>query len=158
MPANYVFQPKNNFLQMEHTNLFSSIRKPPYQPLFWIKNNITLVFTFFYFYRKNKYIYFRLCSYVQKMTLNLIETLKTSICNSKHTNITKIHFRNIFYIFKNQYLQKLQVQKSVFYADLYDIISILCWGPRSLTSLNLGGTTSRPNVTKQRCGNWHRKK
>ena len=35
--------------------------------------------------------YFQICSYIQKRTLNLIETFKTSICNPKHIKNMKIH-------------------------------------------------------------------
>ena len=41
--------------------------------------------------KKNK-IYLQICSYIQKMTLNLIETLKTSTYSPKHINNTKMDF------------------------------------------------------------------
>ena len=44
MPPNYIFQPNINFLEMAHANFVSSIRKPPYQPVFWTKNNKNMFF------------------------------------------------------------------------------------------------------------------
>ena len=39
MPTNYVCQPKIDFLEMAHTNFFSSIRKTACQPLAYTTNN-----------------------------------------------------------------------------------------------------------------------
>ena len=54
--------------------------------------------------------FFRICSYIQKMTLNLIQTLKTSIYNQKHTKNTKIHFQksitSSFFSFQKSILKK----------------------------------------------------
>ena len=63
------------------------------------------------------------------MTLDLIETLRTSIYNPKHTKNTKIHFNFLkkFTCFKNPYFSKVSNSKqSAFYADLYGIVYILC--------------------------------
>ena len=56
------------------------------------------------------------------MTLNLIETLKTSIYNPKHTKNTKIHFQHFkrFNFFKNPYFSKITSSlKSTFFADVH---------------------------------------
>ena len=67
----------------------------------------------FFFYENSK-IDFKICSYIQKMTLEIIETLKTSIHNPKHTKNMKQHFMfsQIFKKFKNPYFQKLEVQNN----------------------------------------------
>ena len=70
------------------------------------------------------------------MTLNLIETLKTSTCSPKHTNTTNIHLLNFncTTVSKNPYFQNVQIQNnSAFYADLNGIIYILCWRQHNLT-------------------------
>ena len=61
------------------------------------------------------------------MILNLIQTLKTSIYNTKHTKNTKTHviFQNVQKV-KNQYFPKNNSKTSAVYADLYGIIHILC--------------------------------
>ena len=41
--------------------------------------------------KNNPKIYFKICPYIQKMKLNLIETFKMSIYSPKHTKNTKIH-------------------------------------------------------------------
>ena len=46
---------------------------------------------FFFSFQKNHKIYFQKYAHIQQMTLNLIETLKTSICIPKHTKNTKMH-------------------------------------------------------------------
>ena len=63
--------------------------------------------------------------------MNLIETLKTSIYSPKNINNTKNDL-NIPKTKKN--VQQMGSNTSAFYADLYGIIYILCWGPHSLTS------------------------
>ena len=45
--------------------------------------------------RKFQTYHFLICSYIRKMTLDLIETLKTSIYNPKHINNTKNYFRKV---------------------------------------------------------------
>ena len=40
MPQNYVFQPETDFLEMEQTNLFSSIRMTAYHTLIRTINNM----------------------------------------------------------------------------------------------------------------------
>ena len=52
------------------------------------------------------------------MTLNLIETLTTSICSPKHTKNTNIHNQ----IYKNNKHSKFK--KSALYPDFYSIIYI----------------------------------
>ena len=54
----------------------------------------------------SKYIdcFVKRCSYIRNCTLNLVETLKTSIFTTKHAKNTKLDFR--IYIF-----QKLDIQK-----------------------------------------------
>ena len=42
-------------------------------------------------FRKSPNIYLQICSYIQKVTLNPIETLKTSIYSPKHTQNTNIY-------------------------------------------------------------------
>ena len=65
------------------------------------------------------------------MTLNLIETLKTSIYSSKHTIRAKIHVN--FFIFS----QKVNKRKSIAFKHFkLKQISVVCWSvPHSLTSL-----------------------
>ena len=64
------------------------------------------------------------CSYIQKITLNLIETPRTSIYIAKTTKNTKLHFRSSHFI-KNPYLLKTRhSKKSAFYADVYGTINI----------------------------------
>ena len=53
---------------------------------------------------------FKICSYLQKMTLNLIETLKISIYNPKHTKNTKRHLYFFYQHFRNPYFPKLEVK------------------------------------------------
>ena len=56
----------------------------------------TFRFAFEYFPKsETPKIYFKTFSYIQKMTLNLIETLKTSICSHKHIKNMEIPFRNL---------------------------------------------------------------
>ena len=43
--------------------------------------------------KQNSKIYFIICSYILKMTLNVIETLKPSTYRPKHINNMKIHFQ-----------------------------------------------------------------
>ena len=50
------------------------------------------------------------------MTLNLIETLKTSIDNPKHTQNTKTHFKNDIFP---------KILKIGLYADVYSINYVL---------------------------------
>ena len=72
------------------------------------------------------------------MTLNPIETLKTSIHCPNDTQNTKIHlFTNFSFVFvsKLHIFKKIKFTKTEVYADFYDINSILCWGPHSLTRL-----------------------
>ena len=58
------------------------------------------------------------------MTLNLIETLKTSIYSPKHTENMKIHI--IVYFLSNIHiLQTSMLKKTALYADLYGIIYIV---------------------------------
>ena len=66
------------------------------------------------------------------MTLNLIDTLKTSIYRPKHTKHTKIHFKfsilnicQLFQFFKNLYLKNVKFKNSAFHDDLYGIILFL---------------------------------
>ena len=71
---------------------------------------------------------FKICSHTQKMTLNLIGILKTSIYSPKQTKQTNIHI--IFQHFrknknKTQSSELLGSKKSGCYADLYDIIYIV---------------------------------
>ena len=68
-----------------------------------------IVFEHFQSYRKIKtqyiyiyiYIYLQLCSYIQRMTPNLIETLKTSVHNLKQTKNTNIDFPLFSQMFDN---------------------------------------------------------
>ena len=55
------------------------------------------------------------------MTMKLIETLKTSIYNTKHTNNTKAHFQmfKIWETFKNPYSKNKKINK-------FKLISVLC--------------------------------
>ena len=70
------------------------------------------------------------------MTLNLIETLKTSIYNPKHTKNTQtpFHFSKVSKHTKIHIFPKDIFKTSALYGDSYSIIYILCWGPHSLTS------------------------
>ena len=59
------------------------------------------------------------------MTLNLIETLKTSITQNTSTNYKLRHFPTSF-LFKKQYFQNFQAKKkSAFYVVFYGIIYIV---------------------------------
>ena len=65
--TNFVFQPKINFLEMAHTNLFYSIRIKPFQPVFWIKITKTQVdghSTLFNFRKMYWKLYFSKCIYI----------------------------------------------------------------------------------------------
>ena len=63
-------------------------------------------------FSKKVEIQFWICSYIENLTQNLIETFKTSIYSTKHTNNTKLHFRHSHICFaKMHILQKLDVQK-----------------------------------------------
>ena len=53
------------------------------------------------------------------MTLNLIETLKTSIYNPKHTKNTKIHFELLNSKNENTYFHFSSSFKSEFFADFH---------------------------------------
>ena len=57
------------------------------------------------------------------MTLNLIETFKTLICNPKHTKYTKLH-SNIFKRKTKKHLFQKYSNKSAVYADLYGTFNI----------------------------------
>jgi hypothetical protein len=79
-------------------------------PYFELKITNTCFRSFEHFkqQRTNPKVFFKICLYIQKMTLNLIETLKTSIYSPNDTKNTKIHSEN-FKIFKlkNLYFSKL---------------------------------------------------
>ena len=82
MPTNCVFQPKVNFLEMAHTNFVSSIRITSYQPFVLdekkqrtcFRNLVNLIF------QKFPKLYFQICSYIQKITVERRKegTLSTS--------------------------------------------------------------------------------
>ena len=64
------------------------------------------------------------------MTLNLIETFKTSIYSPKHNKIQNyMSFFKIFKTYKNPYFQNNKFNN----VSIYSIIYILCCGPHSLT-------------------------
>ena len=86
--ANKCFQPKIIFLEITHTNFVSSIRKI----------SISAPEVSFSFFEHNPKTYFKICSYIQKMTQNLIETFKTPIYSPKDIKNTKLHV-NFFEIF-----------------------------------------------------------
>ena len=91
-----VFQLKIDFLEMAHTNLFSSIRKAAYQPLIELKlaekcSKETLLLSFFVFQIITN-IYFN------KITQILIQTFEITTCNTKHTQNTPIHFQQSFIV------------------------------------------------------------
>ena len=80
---------------------------------------------------------FKICSYIQTMTLDLIELLRASIYNSKHIKNMNIDFQTNL---KNKkpyppQRKKRKQRETAFDAGLYCIIYMLCWGPHSLTSL-----------------------
>ena len=54
---------------------------------------------------------FKLCSYIQEITLNLIQTFKITVYNTKYTKHTQIHF------------QKPKFQESIFFEN-YKFIKI----------------------------------
>ena len=63
------------------------------------------------------------------MTLNLTETLKTSIYSPKHIQNIKIHFQffKSVKIFQESYFSKFpSSKKSALYAVFYGILCILC--------------------------------
>ena len=64
---------------------------------------------------------FPICSYIQKITLNLIETLKTSIYNRTHTQNMKIHF----HFLGKAYFQILDVQTNQHVMRIFIISLIL---------------------------------
>ena len=49
-----------------------------------------------------------ICSYIQKMILDLIETFKIKVYNTKHTQNTMIYFLK-YNFFKNPYFPKLDI-------------------------------------------------
>ena len=59
------------------------------------------------------------------MILNLIETLRTSIYNPKHTQNTQIIFGNYKNMLGNTYVQKRSFEDSACYAGLYGTINIV---------------------------------
>ena len=68
-------QPNIYFLEMAHTNFVSSIRIRPDQPLIWIENKSKHVFELsktHSLFSKEKSC-FKICSYIHKITLNLIK-------------------------------------------------------------------------------------
>ena len=67
--------------------------------------------------RKTFQIIILICSYIQNLILNLIETLKTSIYSTKHTQNTKLHFWN------SHFFRTYQFPKKKTFAN----ISVLCW-------------------------------
>ena len=70
--------------------------------------------------RRHPTIYFKICSNIQKMTLDFIETLKMSIYRPKHIKNTKIHFKKklaIVFFCKSIFSKSFKFNKS----------SVLCW-------------------------------
>ena len=60
------------------------------------------------------------------MTLNLIETFKTSIYNPKHTrNMKTLVIYQSFQNVQNPYFQQIKFENLRLYADLYGIIYIV---------------------------------
>ena len=101
MATNYVFEPKINYLEMAHTYVYSYIRITPYQPLIWTKNNKSMFSNISKIFVPQSFpnLYFKICSYTQKITLDLINTLKTTIYNTKFTKNTQIHFQLSIHLF-----------------------------------------------------------
>ena len=79
---------------------------------------------------ENPKIYFYICSYIQKMTLNLIENFETTIYSPKHTTNKKIHVNFLQHFQTSIFFNKKVSNESAFYAYFYGII------------YNLFGTTS----------------
>ena len=64
-----------------------------------------------------------MCSYTQNYTLNLIETIKSSIYHCEHTKTQKYMFENI--LASNKIVQTSDIQKTELYAYLYGTINVL---------------------------------
>ena len=91
-----------NFLEMAHTNFVSSIRMTAYQPLIQTKitkNTCFLNFEMFENKKSIKNTFSNIFIYIQPITHNLIQTLKMTIYNTKHTQNTQIHFQQSFFSF-----------------------------------------------------------
>ena len=83
------FSTPNNFPWNGTYYFVSSIRKTPYQPLFWIKKWQKHIFDSFkqsdlFWSPKYKYIYFWICSHIQKITLDLILFFLITVYNTIH--------------------------------------------------------------------------
>ena len=50
------------------------------------------------YFRKVQNICFQICSYIQKITLNRIETFKLSTYNTKHTKHIRLYFQKLILI------------------------------------------------------------
>ena len=66
---------------------------------------------------------FQICSYIQKVTLDLIETFKTAIYYPKHTQNTIIHLR--FQTIQNKRNKAHIFKKKLFYVELYGSMSFV---------------------------------
>ena len=66
-------------------------------------------------------IYFQICSYIQKTTLNHIKIFKTSVYNTKHTQHTKLHFSTFanIHIFKNYTFIEISISHTFYMARLW---------------------------------------
>ena len=101
--ANYVYKPNFNFLEMAHTTFSPLFEKQHISLWFELKFKkyisgsqsfrVPISSSFFIFFESTTKIYFKICSYIQKIIQNLINTFKTRIYNAKHTKHTKIYFR-----------------------------------------------------------------
>ena len=77
------------------------------------------------FVRKHFNNGFQIFSYIQNLSVDLIETLKTTIYNTKQTQNSKLHVRHLYLFQQKAYLSKKDIRDFSVYAGFYRTLYII---------------------------------